>query len=98
MSAAAFDTLKFPQTLRDKANFSPAQAEGISEAFSAAITGQLATRTDLANLATKDDISRLDSKIEVLRSETGKWIVGAVGFQTLVTVGAVFGLVHFFVH
>ena len=44
MSAVAFDTLKFAQNLRDKANFSPAQAEGVSQAFSEAITDQLATR------------------------------------------------------
>jgi len=129
MSAVAFDTLKFAQTLRDKANFSPTQAEGISEAFSAAIAGQLATRADLAGLATRDDLAnlatkeelaklatkeefanlaanmatkvdlaRLEVKIEGLRSETGKWIVGAVGFQTLATVATVFGFVRFFVH
>jgi hypothetical protein len=52
MNAVAFDTLKFAQALRDKANMSPTQAEGISQAFSEAIAGQLATRDDLANLAT----------------------------------------------
>ena len=105
MSAVAFDTLKFAQSLRDKANFSPTQAEGISQAFSEAIAGQLATRSDLINLATKDDISalkdelkRLDGKIESSKSETLRWIVGAIGFQTLVMVGTVFGLARLFVH
>jgi hypothetical protein len=59
MSAVAFDTLKFAQNLRDKANFSPAQAEGVSQAFSEAITDQLATRADLTVLATKDDLAAL---------------------------------------
>jgi hypothetical protein len=59
MSAVAFDTLKFAQNLRDKANFSPAQAEGVSQAFSEAITDQLATRGDLADLATKADMAAL---------------------------------------
>jgi hypothetical protein len=59
MNAVAFDTLKFAQALRDKANLSPTQAEGISQAFSEAIAGQLATRDDLANLATKDDLAAL---------------------------------------
>src|ERR1700685_3557216 len=59
MSAVAFDTLKFAQNLRDKANFSPAQAEGVSQAFSEAITDQLATRGDLTVLATKDDLAPL---------------------------------------
>lgn len=62
MSAVAFDTLKFAQNLRDKANFSPAQAEGVSQAFSEAITDQLATRGDLADLATKDDIADVGRK------------------------------------
>jgi hypothetical protein len=90
MSAVAFDTLKFAQNLRDKANFSPTQAEGISQAFSEAIAGELATRADLINLATKDDVSavtdelkRLESKIEASKSETLRWIVGAIGFQTI---------------
>jgi Protein of unknown function (DUF1640) len=61
MNAVAFDTLKFAQALRDKANLSPTQAEGISQAFSEAIAGQLATRDDLANLATKDDLAALRS-------------------------------------
>jgi hypothetical protein len=61
MSAVAFDTLKFAQNLRDKANFSPAQAEGVSQAFSEAITDQLATRGDLADLATKADMAALSA-------------------------------------
>jgi hypothetical protein len=36
VSAVAFDTLKFAQPLRDKAKFTPEQAEGLSEAFAQA--------------------------------------------------------------
>lgn len=67
MSAVAFDTLKFAQNLRDKANFSPAQAEGVSQAFSEAITDQLATRRDLADLATKEDIGDLRKEMGAFR-------------------------------
>jgi hypothetical protein len=69
VSAVAFDTLKFAQNLRDKANFSPSQAEGISQAFSEAIAGQLATRDDLINLATKDDVSAVKRRIEAPRKQ-----------------------------
>jgi hypothetical protein len=62
MSAVAFDTLKFAQ-----ANFSPAQAEGVSQAFSEAITDQLATRGDLADLATKADIGDLRKEMGAFR-------------------------------
>jgi hypothetical protein len=59
MSAVAFDTLKLAQDLRDKANFSPTQAEGMAHALSEAITDQLASRADLTLLATKDDLAAL---------------------------------------
>jgi len=138
MNAVAFDTLKFAQNLRDKANFSPTQAEGISQAFSEAIVGQLATRADLGvlstkddaaafakatkddmaalakatkddvtdlrnefvafKLQTKDDFARLESKIDTSKSETLKWIVGALGFQTVVVIGTVFGLLRLYIH
>ena len=64
MSAVAFDTLKFPQTLRDKAKFSPEQAEGFSEAFSQASADQLATKSDVADLR-----SDLKTEIVALRSD-----------------------------
>ena len=70
MSAVAFDTLKFAQNLRDKANFSPAQAEGVSQAFSEAITDQLATRGDLTVLASKDEIADLRKEIGAFRLQT----------------------------
>ena len=81
MNAVAFDTLKFAQALRDKANLSPTQAEGISQAFSEAIAGQLATRDDLANLATKDDLAALRSAtredLAALRSATKETALSA---------------------
>ena len=102
MSAVAFDRLKFAQNLRDKANFSPSQAKRISQAFSEAIAGQSATRDDLINLATKDDVSavkdelkRLEGKVEASKSETLRWIVGAIGLETIAMMGTVFGLVRF---
>jgi hypothetical protein len=63
MSAIAFDTLKFAQTLRNKAKLTTEQAEGISEAFAEA-TGQ--------QLVTKD---YLDSKIESTKTDIIRWLV-----------------------
>jgi hypothetical protein len=70
MFAVAFDTLKFAQNLRDKANFSPAQAEGVSQAFSEAVTDQLATRGDLADLATRGDIVDVRKEMGALRLQS----------------------------
>jgi hypothetical protein len=88
MVAVAFDTLKFAQTLRDKAKLTSEQAEGISQAFADATGEQLATKADLSSLATKADISEV-------KADLMKWMFGAIGFQTLIILGAVLALVKF---
>ncbi|MFZ0211016.1 MAG: hypothetical protein WAL59_33740 [Roseiarcus sp.] len=67
--------------------------------------GGVGDASDLINLATKDDVcavkdelKRLEGKIEASKSETLRWIVGAIGFQTIAMMGTVFGPVRFFVH
>ena len=67
MSAVAFDTSKFAQTLRDKAKLSPEQAEGISEAFAAATSEEMVTKTDL------------DMRLKELQLVVGGMIVGLGG-------------------
>jgi hypothetical protein len=79
VSVVAFDTLKFAQTLRDKAKFTPEQAEGLSEAFAQASGEQLATKSDIVDvradiealrLSTKADIAGVRADIEALRLTT----------------------------
>ncbi len=120
MTTLAFDTLKFAQTLRDKAKFTQEQSEGLAIAIADATSDQIATKANIAQLdgdlrsdlqrvdtsvqrldfsmkaemtAMKADMrateSRLEAKIESLRSDVLKWIVGSIGFQTLVILGAV---------
>jgi hypothetical protein len=64
----AFDTLKFARALRDKANMTADQAEGVAEAFSGATAEQLATKPDLAALGAdlRSEIAALGA---ALRSE-----------------------------
>jgi hypothetical protein len=50
MGAIPFDTLKLARALRDKANFSSDQAEGLADALSAAFQDEIATKTDLREL------------------------------------------------
>jgi len=67
MSMAAFDTLRFAQTLREKAKLTIEQAEGISEAFADATSEQMVTK------------SYLDSKLKEMQLTIGSMIVALGG-------------------
>lgn len=104
MTTLAFDTLKFAQTLRDKAKFTQEQSEGLAFAIADATSDQLATKADIREL--KQDMrememrldAKLDSKIDSLRIDGLKWIIGAVGFQTIVLLGAMMSIIRFIGH
>lgn len=64
MSVAAFDTLKLARSLRDKAKFSPEQAEGLADAISEVMQGDLATKSDL-----RETEGRLRTEIETIKSD-----------------------------
>jgi len=105
MTAVAFDTLRFVRTLREKAKMSPEQAEGLADAVAEAIQNDLATKAGIAmvrtdiealRLSTKADLReaelRLEARIEATKGEIIKWVIGSIGFQALVIVGAVAAL------
>jgi hypothetical protein len=85
----AFDTLKLARALRDKANFTPEQAEGAAGAIAEAIQTDLSTRADLIGVKSELLASIADAKAEVI-----KWVAGIVGFQTLAVIGTVLALAH----
>lgn len=66
MATVTFDTLKFAQTLRDKAKFTPEQAEGVAQAFSDASIEQLVTQPVL-----KEELSTVKQKLSQMR-----WMLG----------------------
>lgn len=89
MSALLFGALRLSRTLRDKGYFTPEQAKALAEAWGEASQDNLATKADIVILSTKADLA--EAKADIL-----KWVVGEIGFQTLVILGALVSLGRFF--
>jgi hypothetical protein len=87
VSALFFDTLRLSRTLRDKGHFTPKQAEALAEALGEGAHDDLATKADLAALKTDLKANNADVKADIL-----KRVVGAIGFQTVVILGALVSL------
>lgn len=102
MTMVALDTHEVVKELK-AAGFTDEQAEAVTRVV------RRAQDLDLSYLATRDDLRtgleslelRMDAKLSDIRSEvhaskadTLKWVLGAIGLQTLVIVGAVVTLVR----
>jgi hypothetical protein len=98
MTALLFDTLRLSRTLRDKGHFSSEQAEALAEALGEASQGDLATKADLAAIRTEIAELKSELKMEIADSGTDllKCIIGAIGFQTVVILGALISLIKIF--
>ncbi len=93
MSAIPFDTHEVAKELK-AAGFTDEQAEAVTRVVRNAQNvdlSNLATKTDLAVFATKADlqVGLAETKAEIL-----KWMVGTIGIQTVVIIGAVIALVR----
>jgi hypothetical protein len=95
-----YDTLKLAKTLRDDAHFPQDQAEGLANALNEAVQDNLATKGDIAGVRTEIAELRAATKADVaeLKSELLKWIIGAIGLQTVVVIGAIMGAIATIVH
>jgi hypothetical protein len=102
VSTLLFDTLRLSRTLRDKGRFTPEQAEALAEALGEASHDDLATKADLAALKAdlKTDIAEVRAELKTdiaeVKADIFKWVVGAIGFQTVVMLGALLSLVRIF--
>ena len=96
MNALLFDTLRLSRTLRDKGHFTSEQAEALAEALGEASHGDLATKADLAAVRTGIAELRTELKTEIagIKTELLKWIIGAMGFQTVVILGTLISLLR----
>jgi hypothetical protein len=86
-----YDTLKLSKTLRDKAHFTPEQAEGLAEALNDAAQSDLATKSDIMGL--KANIQSVRREIVEAKAELLKWIITALGLQTVVIIVAIIGAI-----
>ena len=102
MSAVAFDTLKLARKLRDTAQMTQAQAEGVADALAEAMSGaELATKTDLAHAVAQVETS-LGARISEAKADTLKAImamtVSAIVINSAIVLGAMFGLAKLLGH
>jgi hypothetical protein len=81
----------------------------LSESFSEWLSlGNIATREDLQEVKTelkseiaevktelKTEIAEVKADIQATKAEILKWLFGAIGTQTVVLLGALFGLIHY---
>ena len=98
MNALLFDTLRRSRALRDKGHFTAEQAEALAEALGEASHEDLATKADLAAVRTEMAELKTELKTEIagIKVELLKWIIGAIGFQTVAVLGALISLVRIF--
>lgn len=92
MAAVAFDTLKLAQRL-EAAGLPGQQAQDVARALSETI-GEAAVTREYLDLRLAEISARLEGKIAEARSETVKWVFGAVGLQTLAVLGGVADLLR----
>jgi hypothetical protein len=87
MSAMLFDTLKLSKRLQECGVFSREQAEELAQAMNEAAGADIANKADISALG-----SDLQTKIAELKAEMLKWLLGAIGVQTIVIVGALLAI------
>ncbi|WP_245276362.1 CCDC90 family protein [Methylocapsa aurea] len=75
MSAIPFDTLRLARSLREKAHFTPEQAEGVADALADAFQDQVAT---------KDDLTLLEHRLTI---KIGGMLVVSIGVLTALVKG-----------
>jgi len=80
--------------LRDKGHFTPEQSEALAEALGEASQDNLATKTDISILKgeIREAVLSLEARIEATKADILKRVVGPIGVQTIVIIGAVIAL------
>jgi hypothetical protein len=102
VSVAVFNTHAFVKRLT-----AAGMPEALADELTPLIDERVATKDDLANLATKADLGDLKSATKAdladlksatradlaeIKADLMKWTFGAIGFQTVIVLGAVVAL------
>lgn len=93
MADAAFDTLKFARSLRERATLFQNAAEGFADASAGAMQGEVARHSDVRELEL-----RLEARIEAAGTNTLQWVFGAIGFQTVPSLDGMVALARSMAH
>ncbi len=96
-----YDTLRLAKALR--VSFTPEQSETLAQAFSDSTEDSVATKLDIAGLkveiaelrtelrteiaAVRTEIAALRTDMAALKVDMVRWIVGAIAFNLLATIG-----------
>lgn len=106
-----FDTLALASALRDEAGLDQQQAEGFARVLSRALVGDMATRADLVEVKTElkasiretelrleAKIAETTAKIAETKADLTKTILSAVVLNSVIVLGAMFGLAKLLGH
>lgn len=81
MIVEVYEALKAAGAPEDKAQ---AAASVLADSFPA--------KEDLSQLATKADLADVRAEMHAIKADLLKWVIGAIGFQIIVTLGAIVSL------
>lgn len=99
MPAMIYDTLRLAKARG--VSCTPEQSETLAQAFSDSTEDSVATKLDIAELKTeiaevrtelRTEIAALRSEIATLKTDMVRWIVGAIAFNLLATIGVMIAI------
>jgi hypothetical protein len=93
MASVTFDTLKLAQRL-EAAGFPSKQAQDMASAIAETIVETVVTQEHLDLRISEIDVRISEVRLELanVKADILKWVLGAIGFQTLAVIGGVAAL------
>lgn len=93
MTSVAFDTLKLAQRL-EAAGFPAKQAQDMASAIADTIVENVVTPAYLDRRISEIDLRISEVRLELanVKADILKWVLGAIGFQTLAVIGGLAAL------